>query len=78
MGPLVGVRVHAQGHQVLDREPPRGQVGQAVEEGGGGQIGEEAKPAGIDAQHGRGVVVHPPGRVQHGAVAPKHHGDIGR
>ncbi len=68
----------AQRHQVLDREPPFGQVGQTVEEGRRREIGKKPKPAGIDSQHGRRVVVHPAGCVQDGSVAPEHHGDIGR
>ena len=66
-----------EGHQVFDRELASGQVVQPVQKRGGRQVGQEPEPARVDAQDGRGMVFHPPRRVEDGAVATQHDGHVG-
>ena len=66
-----------QRHQVVDGELPRGQVFQPLLKRRGRQVGQEPEPARVDAQNGRGMVFHPPRRVEHGAVAAEHDRHVG-
>ena len=54
---------------MIDGEPPLGQVAQAIDQRLGREVGQEPEPPEVHAQNRDRPVAHPPGRVQHGAVA---------
>ena len=43
----------------------------------GRQVGQKSEPARVDAQDGRGMVFHPPRRVEDGAIASQHDRHVG-